>query len=356
MPGTSSSSPLVSVAIPVYNGEATLATAIGSVLAQTYTNFDLTIVDNRSTDGTARIAAEFAQRDPRIRIVHNTEFLSVVDNHNKAFLSISDDAKYVKILDADDWFFPNCLAELVRVAEKYPTVGVVGSWVLSGTRVGADGLPYPTEYLSGRDVCRLRFLQNIRVFAGPSALLFRASVVRARQPFYESSNYHSDTEACLAVLEHSDFGYVQQVLSYMDKNEASKTMPFLARVGSFEAGEVSEITNFGRLYLTPEEYETRLKIVTNDYYAFLARAVFEFRGREFWNYHFTHLPKQGLHVSRSRLAVYAALRLIDMVGNPKRTIEALGRKLFSRVSSRRASTASRDAAVIPGPAVPARRR
>src|SRR6516162_7916557 len=107
-----SSSPFVSVVIPVYNGQDVIATAIRSVLAQTYDNFELIVANNCSTDGTAAVAEEFARRDPRVRVYNATEFVSVVDSHNRAFTLISDDAEYCKIIDSDDWLFPNCLAEM----------------------------------------------------------------------------------------------------------------------------------------------------------------------------------------------------------------------------------------------------
>src|SRR5690242_9547360 len=117
--------PLVSILTPVYNGEKHLAQCIRSILAQDYTNFEYIIVNNCSTDKTLEIAESFARQDPRIRIHNNTEFLSVVDNHNNAFSLIPEDAKYCKIVGADDWLYPNCISELVKVAEEYPTVGMV---------------------------------------------------------------------------------------------------------------------------------------------------------------------------------------------------------------------------------------
>src|SRR5690242_5504026 len=122
---TSSRSPLVSVVIPVYNGERFIADAIRSVLAQTYDNFELTIANTCSTDRTAAIAEEVARNEPCVRVYSATEFESVVDSHNRAFSLISDDAVYCKVLGADDLLFPNCLSETVRVAEANPTVGIV---------------------------------------------------------------------------------------------------------------------------------------------------------------------------------------------------------------------------------------
>ncbi len=327
--------PLVSVVIPVYNGEEFLREAIRSVLAQTYPNLDLTIGNNRSTDGTLAIAEEFAAADPRVRAVTYPEFVSVVDSHNMAFTLASPDAKYIKILGADDWFFPHCIEEMVRVAEAHPTVGMVASYVLAGRRVAWAGLPYPSTFISGREVCRLRLLENVKVFGGPSSSLLRADVVRAKTPFYNPLNYHGDTEAYLELLKEHDFGFVHQVLSYLRKGEDSRTTAYLERVDSYPAADVDEVSKFGPVYLTAEEHRTKLKEVWKSYYAFLGRAVLEFRGREFWHYHLVHVRQMGYPLSRARIALHAVYRLADIVFNPLRTLRGLVRRVGGVVASRR---------------------
>jgi glycosyltransferase involved in cell wall biosynthesis len=330
---TSSNPPLVSIVIPVYNGAAFLADAIRSVLAQTYQHFDLTIVDNRSTDGTRAIAQEFAARDDRIRIHDNEEFLSVVDNHNMAFSLIAPDATYCKALGADDWLFPNYLAELVAVAEAHPTVGMVTSYVLCGSRIGWAGLPYPSTVLPGREVCRLRLLRGLKVFGGPSASLLRASAVREQQPFYEPGNYHGDNIAYLRLLQRHDFGFVHQVLSYNRKGEESRTTAYLTRVNSYVLGDIDELTRFGPVYLTESETALRLRAATREYYRFLARSVVELRGREFWHYHVDHARSMGYALSYGRLARYVGYEVVDLILNPKRTIEGAVRR-FGRLPAR----------------------
>jgi len=324
-------SPLVSVVIPVYNGERFIAEAIRSVLAQTYTNWDLTVGNNRSTDRTVAIVEEFAARDPRIRLRTYPTFVSVIESHSNAFTLISDDAKYVKVLDADDWLFPHCLEEMVTVAEAHPTIGMVASYVLGGTQVGASGLPYPSTFMSGHEVCRLRLLRGIKVFGGPSASLLRASIVREKRPFYNPLNYHGDIEAYLDLLRDWDFGYVHQVLSYMRKGEASPTTSYLDRVNSVYGVDVDELTKFGPVYLTEEECAARLKEVTRKHYRFLGRSVLELRGREFWDYHLKHFRRMGYPLSYARIALYAVLQILDLVGNPKHTVEAAGRRIADRL-------------------------
>jgi glycosyltransferase involved in cell wall biosynthesis len=336
--------PLVCVLTPVYNGEKLLAGCIRSVLEQTYTNFQYIIVNNRSTDGTLEIAQSFAKLDSRIRIHDNVDFLNVVDNHNKAFSLIPEEAKYSKNVDADDWIFPNCLEELVKRAEEFPTVGMVTSYVMCGRgRVGWTGLRYPSNFMKGTDVCRLRLLNGVKVFGGPSASLLRARVVKEQMPFYKLDNYHGDTEAYLDLLQKYDFGFVHQVLSYnREGGDDSQTTGFLERVNSYPVADIEELVKFGPAYLTKEEHEMRLRETINKYYKMLAQAVLERRNKEFWDYHKSRLKVVGMKLDRFRLGRNILYRISDYILNPKQTLQGLWRRLFKK---------SRPANPTPRPAV-----
>jgi hypothetical protein len=240
------------------------------------------------------IAESFAKQDSRIRIHNNTEFLSVVDNHNNAFSLIPDRAKYCKVVGADDWLYPNRIAEMVKLAEQYPSVGMVTSYVLCGNRVGWDGLPYPSTFMKGRDVCRLRLVKGLKVFGGPSASLLRCSVVKEYQPFYKLGNYHGDTEAYLDLLQKYDFGFLHQVLSYNRKGGGdSRTTGYLQRVNSYPVADIEELVRFGPIYLTEEEQKLRLGQDTKRYYQFLTDSVLEQRNKEFWDYHRGRMKELG---------------------------------------------------------------
>src|SRR5678815_4772519 len=119
--------PRVSVVTPVFNGEHHLSECIESVLRQTYQNWDYTIVDNCSTDRSLEVAERYAAADSRIRVHNNREFVGAIQNHNISLRQISPDSKYCKVVFADDWLFPECLARMVEVAETHPTVGIVGA-------------------------------------------------------------------------------------------------------------------------------------------------------------------------------------------------------------------------------------
>lgn len=315
--------PPVSVMTPVYNGEPHIAECIESVLAQTYSNFTYTIVDNCSTDNTVEIAEKFARRDSRIRIHNNTEFLGVVENHNRAFGLVSEDSKYCKIVGADDWLFPQCIAEMVNLAEAHPTIGMVSSYVLLGSKIGWDGLPYPSPLTRGRDICRKRLLEGLKVFGGPSASLISADVVRANRPFYKPGNYHGDNSAYLNLLRDRDFGFVHQVLSFNRRGQDSKTTSYLQRVNSYLLADIEDLIDFGPVYLTDSEIRTRLKTTWNEYYRFLASKVLEQPGPEFWSYHRNKTQQLGRPIRYWRVAWCLVCKVTDNVLNPKRTIESL---------------------------------
>ena len=102
---------LVSVLTPVFNGENFLSECIESVIKQTYQNWEYVIVNNCSTDRTLEIAQHYSSIDSRIRIHNNDTFVDVITNHNIAFSQISAHSNFCKIVQADDWLFPECLEE-----------------------------------------------------------------------------------------------------------------------------------------------------------------------------------------------------------------------------------------------------
>lgn len=316
------SQPLVSVVTPVYNAEKYLAECIESVLAQTYQNWEYVIVNNCSSDHSLEIAERYAQRDARIRICNNTEFLSVIQNFNHTVRQISPESKYCKVVHADDWLFPNCIMEMVKVAEANPSVGIVGSYVLEGTRVKCDGLPYPSTVLSGRELCRAMLLDSsLYVFGSPTSLLIRSDLIRSREVFYNEANIHAaDKEACFDVLQHTNFGFVHQVLTYTRVHPESQTA-IQRSINTLRLGNLMIFMKYGPVYLSNEEYEKRMKQIIESYYRFLGKSALQRKGREFWNYHREGLGSLGLPLNRVKLVKAIAralyLNLMNGLSHPK---------------------------------------
>ncbi len=150
------SKPLVSVVMPVYNGEKFVAEAIESILNQTYTDWELIIVNDGSTDNTESVIKKFTQ-DKRIRYYKHNKNLGQSYAYNKGFFLAK--GKYIAIQDSDDISLPHRLEREVEVLEKHPECKFVFSPAIfidlkgmSFSKWGGDNLkegsytPYETFY------------------------------------------------------------------------------------------------------------------------------------------------------------------------------------------------------------------
>jgi glycosyltransferase involved in cell wall biosynthesis len=119
--------PKISVCIPVYNCEQYVSQAIDSVLTQTYTDFELLILDNKSTDNTLNIVKKYT--DTRIRIIENDVNIGFEANWNKCLKEAK--CEYIKLLCADDILLPMCLEKQIEVFEneknKHKNILIVAS-------------------------------------------------------------------------------------------------------------------------------------------------------------------------------------------------------------------------------------
>lgn len=297
---TLTSQPLVSVVTPLYNTEKYLAECIESVLGQTYENWEYVIVNNCSTDRSLEMVQHYAQKNTRIRIHNNAEFLNQMQNWNHAMRQISPKSKYCKVVHADDWLFPECLTRMVEVAEANPSVGIVGAYRLDEDRVNLDGLPYPSTVVPGREICRWSLLGGPYIFGSPTSLLIRSDLIRTRKKFYNESNIHADLEACFDILQSADFGFVHQVLTFTRRHNETLTT-FSRRFNTYLIANFIVLKKYGPIYLNREEYEKRLKLKIRNYHRFLARSIFEQREKDFWDYHKRALNNLGHPVSMTEL-------------------------------------------------------
>ncbi|MEJ2720639.1 MAG: glycosyltransferase [bacterium] len=109
--------PLVSIGMPVFNGEDYVDGAIRSLLAQTFSDFELIISDNASTDSTADICREHAEKDERIRLLTNEKNLGAAENYNRVFRA-SSGGKYFKWAAHDDLCAPEFLERCIAALER----------------------------------------------------------------------------------------------------------------------------------------------------------------------------------------------------------------------------------------------
>lgn len=110
------SNPLVSVIMPAYNAQKYIEQAVKSVISQTYTNWQLIIIDDCSTDNTFGIARELAKKDSRITVVQNTENIGVAKTRNKGFDIAQGD--WLALLDSDDVWHSDKLEKQLDAAQR----------------------------------------------------------------------------------------------------------------------------------------------------------------------------------------------------------------------------------------------
>ena len=112
--------PKVTIGMPVYNGEPYLTTAIDSILAQDFADFELIIADNASSDQTEAICRNYAQQDERVRYIRHERNRGAAWNFRYVFEQ--GVGQYFKWAAADDYISPNMLSECVRALDADPSI------------------------------------------------------------------------------------------------------------------------------------------------------------------------------------------------------------------------------------------
>lgn len=129
--------PMVSIIVPIYNAEQYLRRCVDSILNQEYTDFELLLVNDGSTDASGYICEEYGDRDPRV-IVIQKENTGVSDSRNRALDRAR--GKYLQFLDSDDWITPDATRLFVRAAEEYGCDMVISDFYrVVGERLSPKG-------------------------------------------------------------------------------------------------------------------------------------------------------------------------------------------------------------------------
>lgn len=276
--------PLVSVVTPFYNTSAFLRECIESVLSQTFVDFEYLLVDNKSTDGSRAIADEYSARDSRIRVIENEAFVGQVENYNGALERVDPACEFVKLVQADDALLPECLRLMVENAQRDSKIGIVSSYHLKGSASSGRGISYGTTQVNGRAIVRAIMLGTAYPFGSPTTMLYRASVVRARKPFYALGRYHEDTEAACEILLDHDLGFVHQVLSF-SRTDNESIMSTAKRFNPEPLDHIIVLERYGREVLSSEEFSKLSTLEWRVYLGFLAASLLRGRGPDFWKYH-----------------------------------------------------------------------
>jgi glycosyltransferase involved in cell wall biosynthesis len=219
--------PLVTVLMPVYNGERFLREAVESILTQTLTDFEFLIIDDGSTDTSGEIIRSYA--DPRIRFESNGVNLGLVPTLNRG-LNLARGA-FVARMDVDDVSLPERLARQAAFLSAHPDIGVVGA---AFQRVDGDGrrgkvIRHPTE--PGVILWHLFFLCPL---GHPTVMMRTALVVEAggyRTDMREAEDY----ELWARLRTRTRLANLPTVLVLYRDHPASKSLRGADQVGTATA-------------------------------------------------------------------------------------------------------------------------
>ena len=208
--------PAVSICIPAYKGAPVLAATIESVLAQTFADFELVIIDDNSPDDTASLVAGYA--DPRIRFLRNPSNLGPQGNWNRCLAEAR--GTYFKLLPQDDLLAPDCLALQVGVLERdvdrqialvfsaREIIGPTGKVVFRrGYADAAEGR------LAGLDVVARCIRNGTNLIGEPGAVMLRKQLADATGPFDGQDPYVIDLDYWFRLLAAGDAYYFDRPLA-----------------------------------------------------------------------------------------------------------------------------------------------
>jgi glycosyltransferase involved in cell wall biosynthesis len=199
-----SSTPKVSVFMPVYNAGPYLIDAMNSILEQDFTDFEFVIVNDGSTDSSVDTIKTYT--DPRIRLVENEKNVGLIASLNIG-LEICQ-GQYIVRMDQDDISLPGRIRKQVEFLDANPSVGLLGSWFEDfGEHIESRFVHYDTE----DEQIRLRLLYQTHI-SHPTAVM-RSSVIKQHQIRFDPEFVHGEDYNCwVNFSRHCKLANIPEVL------------------------------------------------------------------------------------------------------------------------------------------------
>ncbi|PSF38934.1 hypothetical protein C7H19_02445 [Aphanothece hegewaldii CCALA 016] len=271
--------PLISLLIPTFQGEEFLEETLKSAISQTYPNLEIIVSDDHSTDATLKIAQSYQKKSPhKFEIIVNPQ-PGMVQNWNYCLKNAR--GKYIKFLFQDDLLTPNCVEELVKLAEQEESIGLV--FAPRNVLMSAENkLEEQTEkiYENAKDIHRFwsvlkpiqsgqdllndpNFLEEpINKIGEPSTVLIKKDVFNKVGYFDLELQQLVDLEMWIRIMVHYKIGFVDETLSTFRIHLKQQTV-------KNEQMEKSAIDHrkFTQKLLTNESYNLLSQTLKNQIYS-----------------------------------------------------------------------------------------
>ena len=198
--------PLVSVFMPVFNGEKFIAAGIDSILAQTFTDFEFIIVDDGSDDGSAEIIRAYTGRDERIRFIQLTRNMGLSAARNRGVEAAR--GRFFANMDCDDISMPQRLQKQLDLLKAQPEIGMVGTHAVA---VDADTEPLydlrpPLRHAS---IVWEKYMGTPFVH---TSMMIRLKLVKDAGCYDEGMRYSADTDLTTRLLGRTRFANIAERL------------------------------------------------------------------------------------------------------------------------------------------------
>jgi len=210
--------PLISICIPCYNSETTIEHTINSLLEQTYTNFEIIISDNHSTDNTIDVIKSIS--DSRIKLYINENNIGIILNFQKALSYAS--GRYVKMLCADDIITPDCLQKQISVflQNEDKNISIVTSEKViinkNNKVLFTKKFPGRSGIHDGLKSIKKSFLFGSNIFGEPGSVLFDNNIAKLTTGFMLENEltYVVDLNFYCQLLKHGNLYVIKEPLFY----------------------------------------------------------------------------------------------------------------------------------------------
>jgi len=222
------STPLISVILPIFNGEDIATRAVKSIKKQTYQNWELLIVDDGSQDNSFHICEFEAKKDKRIRLYRNSQNLGLAKTMNR-LLSLAKGV-YLAVQEHDDWSAPDRLEREVKFLEANPEVGIVSgiaAWVDKDDQLLAHfpgllarGEQYPQDF---HEMVRYLYVEQCKV-VNAGCMVRRSVFDGIESPFDPHARMSIDWQFFLHAAHNIKIWGIPEVLVYMLRDSSRPHM------------------------------------------------------------------------------------------------------------------------------------
>lgn len=198
----------VSLIMSVYNGSSFLEQSISSVLGQTFSNFEFIIVDDASTDNSLEIITNFAEKDPRIKVLRNSCNLGLTKSLNLSLKVCS--GEYVARIDADDFCAVDRLEKQIKFLDQNDKYVLVSSWAVEVDSSGNE-IRVLKPNLTDSELKKVLIRHNPIIH---SSIMFRRQIVLSEGGYDEYFVYAQDYDLYLRLVKNFSLAILPECLVF----------------------------------------------------------------------------------------------------------------------------------------------